>query len=296
MFIPMWLLVVIVVAVILTIPAVRELLGTLLLLATILVVTASALGALYFLFTKQTTLALISGAPFLAVMAWFALTESVKVWDSSGKLNTSALAAYIALGRRSAGSPEAIQQARYKLAERAQLGYRLFRFYDTIKYFSSWYVRKAEKADFWEGSRVIAHSDLPPLSNDDREQLGLKVSKRVREDSLTYRFSSGGQTFLFVAERADVPSWHDEDDGHYQARQFYVFEELPRTTVLKMLVVYKSDEYADSYSDMHLEAFRPGPWLSALLGVVDRVRVESDQRAEVMRKRMDETRVRENFL
>jgi hypothetical protein len=292
MFIPVWILVLIGLLALLVVPAIRGLLLGLLVIAAILGVLGSGAAGAYFWATKQTTLALVWGAPFLALMLWFVTTESVKIWDHQGRLNTLALRFHVAAGNATGGLA-ATERSRRRLAERAGLGYRLFKFYEGIKHFKTWYARSAETPDFWRGSAVIARKDLDSLTEDDRQRFGLGHSHFGKQnDSLGYRFLSRNRPFIFSAEQTDVPDWHEGFDSAYL---FHVLE-LPSTVVLKLEVVVERGQYADTYRAMHLHVFRPGPWFVDFLRIVERRHLENEAYLRSYWKAMDEKRVRENFL
>ncbi|HEY2953841.1 MAG TPA: hypothetical protein VGK89_01185 [Candidatus Eisenbacteria bacterium] len=289
MFIPTCVLVVAVVVLFLLFG--RPLTGFLLILAIPVVLGSMAFG-MYFWRNHEYATALVVGAPFLLLSLWVLIHSASKVWDDAGRLQPGTLLSFLRLHQawvRLCHNPEAVMKARIGFAQQIHLGLTMYKLYDGIKYFPSWYKsRVPSPRDSRWSSVVIPEAAIATVSAERLKEYGIE-EEYVGDDALVYKFSAQGRSYAFCVHSDLTPYWLDDDEpdemGRWQLFHAYRAHvvELPTNKVLEIQLVSSSNAYTENYREDNIELFRPGPWLMALYEVADGVYAESEATSKALR-------------
>jgi hypothetical protein len=292
MFIPTWLLIVIVVVILSVFwPNVWDEVRTLALGIFVLLAIVSLPATLYYAYRADTEMALMVAMPWMAMAAWglWAMTiEGVKssIWVHEMRV-------------RAAASPERVEVLRRSFASGLGLGAKMWQFRDDVKHFPSWYSKTNADGTPWT-SNVIGQNEIAEVrGSDDVAKLGFEPSAfKIETPFVLYSFSADGKAYAFCT-RDRVEGYgrdHDSDGEPLGACGVWVVEK-PARVVLSMRLAYYMGEYADTLSreSTYVEAFKPGPWLPTLLSIVDRVHQDEHEKHERWRKQWERERAKKNF-
>lgn len=302
MFIPTWLLIVIVaVAMSLFWPALWDTLKTVAIMLFGLLVLISIPASLYFFSQRETETAWLVSAPWIAAIAWgigLAYIEGAKtsLWFHEWRV-------------RRASSPEHIERLRRTFAKAITLDSKLWQFREDVKFFPSWYTKTNSDGTAWTNN-VIARDEIMEVEASSGRRGRGDAARRAALDTacavgfdlsalpietpfLLYRFSAKGKAYAFCTSGLGGSFGHD-DDGAYEACGVWVVEASARP-VLSMRLSYWYDGDSDTFRDSYVEAFKPGPWLPALLSVVDRVHQDEREQHKRWRKQSDRERAETHF-
>jgi hypothetical protein len=292
MFIPTWLVVLIVVFVLLAFwPGVWSELKTLALAIYALLVVVSIPATLYFLFVRDRDSAFVAAIPLLALIGWETLKGSVESVRTSAWLHD--------LRVRRASTPTEIATLRRGYANALGLAGKLWTFREDVKYFPSWYGKTLTDGTPW-ASNVIAKSDIVEVKRRHGAPDGFEAdlsALRINPPCLIYRFDAGGSVYHFCASDNAEPLLNfDDHDGHLNTCGVWVVEGRDKL-VLSLHLPYYVGEYAHTLASerSYVEAFKPGPWLDALLSIAARVRADETEKHERWRKESEARRAQENF-
>lgn len=295
MFIPTWLLVVVVVLILFAFGrALLEAIAGVAIMAGVLLVIGSIVLSLYFFSQRENELALLVGVPWIVVALWGLLISARQVWDETGQLKVGTLRTFMALHEARVkylhASPAGMVNARVAFANRLRLGETLFKFYEDVRHFPSWYANAINQDGSRWSSDVIPADTVSNVPAHELKSSGIPLpdGASVRE-WFVYRFSAGRSAYAFCVHSDTAPSW--EDDWRSSAYRAYVVE-LPDTVVLEIKLVFVTGEYADSFRSDYIESFRPGPWLVDLFRAAGLVRAESEAKHKAFTERFEADRAK----
>lgn len=284
MFIPTWLLVVIVIVVLsILAPGIWSELSGLALTLFGLLVLVSIPASLYFFYQQDRQTAWVVSVPWIAMAAWGVLLMTRDGVRTSSVLHEMRV--------RAAPSPEAVEKLRRAFADSLGLGRKMWQLREDVKYFPSWYTKTNADGTPWT-SNVIGTDEIMEVDGPDKARAaGLDPSAlKIATPFVLYNFSSAGKPYSFCT-RDRVESFGRQDDA---ACGVWVVEK-PDRVVLSMRLSYTYGEYADSFESDCVETFKPGPWLRTLLGIVDRVHQDEHEKHERWRKQWERERAEKNF-
>ena len=292
MFIPTWLLIVIVViAVSMLLPAIGHVLKSVALVAYASLVLVSIPASLYFFSRGDRQ------AGWLASLPWISLA-ALGLWSATIAVARSSLWLH-ELRARTASSPQDTERLRRKYADAIDLSGTMWQFREDVKHFPSWYSKTNADGTPWT-SNVIRKDEIKEIeSEDDVRAAGLNPSSvTIKTPYVLYTFSADTKSYAFCArEGVELSGFdHDRDGEALGACGVWVIEK-PDRVVLSLKLAHYWGEYADTLSRerSRLEAFKPGEWLHVLTDVAQRVRRDEREKHERWRKQWERERAEKNF-
>jgi len=291
MFIPTWLLVIIVVFVLsVFLPGIWGALSTLAIMLSGLLVLLSIPATLYFLAQDDYQTALIVGLPLIAAGIWQLWTTTLGTVRTSSWLHE--------LRVRTASTPESVEKLRRRFADDLGLGQTLFRFHEDVKYFPSWFTKTNPDGSPWT-SNVIRQNEITEFRSVART-VDAGIEAAILDSGsggcLVFSFVADSKAYAFCQRDKGYATGygHDEPGDSCKTHAVWVIEK-PNNVVLKADLTYHCGEYADSFRDAYLHSFRPGPWMDELLSVAMRVHEDEQQKHEQWRKNSDRERAEKHF-
>jgi hypothetical protein len=291
MFIPTWLLVLIVVVVVsMFAPAIWRDLWDMATELFLVLVVVSVPVSLYFAYKKDEQSAILASLPWIAAMALGVLFSGVESIRTNIWLHEIRV--------RAAGSPQAVEKLRREFAENFGLGPKMWQFCNDVKHFPGSYARTDADGKAFK-SAVIKKDEITTISGPDQARaLGLDYEVLNEGESrdeavVVYSFSAGTSQYAFCTRPKG--SEHNDDGELLFGVGVWVIQK-PARVVLAMRLQYSFDDYSESFSGGYVEAFRPGPWLPALLSVVDLVHKDEAQRLARWWQQRDEESAKRNFV
>jgi len=291
MFIPTWLLVLIVVVVVsVFLPSIWVALRSLATMLFGLLVIISIPATLYFVSQRDYQTALVVSLPLMPLAAWGLWTTTLETVQTSSWLHVWRV--------RAAAMPEAVETLRRRFADDLGLGRELFQFHDDVKHFPSWFSKTNPDGTPWM-SNVIRQEEIIDFRSAKRTVDAGIDSALLDSGSggcLVYSFVVEGKPYAFCVRDKGYASGfrHDEPGELFNTHAVWVIEK-PNHIVLKADLSYHCGEYADSFHDAHLHSFKPGPWMPELLSIATRVHEDEREKHERWRKDQDRERAEKNF-
>lgn len=232
MFIPLWLVVVIVLLIVMAVPGVRDAVTGMAILAFVLALLVSIPAAIYFYVNDEFGLAFVVGTPIWLVLAWQFWTDGRKeirswLWLHQLRVRTARL--------------EDVQGLRQGYADALELGAKAWQFFDRVKYFPRWYSTKDSDGEPWK-SNAIPRNDIIEFS-DPRAAADLGIDPTVIDEGAgpciarqfgapDKEFGPPDKDFVFLSRETDRPI--SNLDGFQHARVVWIIEK-PSRVVAKEL-------------------------------------------------------------
>jgi hypothetical protein len=179
--------------------------------------------------------------------------------------------------------PKSVMDSPIGFAASIGLGQHLLALYGRVRHMPSWYASHAPypgQIKPWS-SKVIAREAIADVKPRELSAYGIQSNDGRDDDdneAFVLKFSASGKGYVFCARCDAVPEWVDRIGGNpawrLSAFRAYVVE-LPAYLVLETRVVYVGGD-RDVYHSDHMESFRPGAWLPALLNLSEAREVEAE--------------------
>ena len=292
MFIPTWIVVVVVVLVgSFFWRQIWDTIQGLAILAIVLALLASIPLVLYLAFVEKNKSAeFVFWVAFALIGLWHLFMEGRTPIHSSMRLHE------LRVKMVSASKPEKLINLRRKFAESLGLGRKLWQFYEDVHHFPSWYTCTLQDGTPWT-SNVIKREEIQNIhGNAGRESAGLDPS--ILDDgsgeALVYSFESEGKPFAFCS-RASSRTPDPDIDGEHRAERLAWVIEKPDRVVLKLGLVYYPTAHGETFMHAWVHAFKPGEWLPTLLTIVDNVHQDEREKHARWSKAWEKERAEKDF-
>jgi hypothetical protein len=222
-----------------------------------MVIALSLLGTLalaaYFESIDQPALGMSFVVLFTITVGVIVLSDHLPILSVDGKVKPLGMWLHKYLGRISS-EPLTVERSRRALAEKAELGRRLWELHDRIKDFPTWYQTRPPS---WRGSRVFPEDRFTQPTPDELAAIDIG-----RPQPSAFHFSAQQATYCFCVTHSAVRREEEAEWALIAAFQIYVFERPQGPVVLQLRVTTSHIGVGGGYNGSDVEVFRLGPWLA----------------------------------